>query len=272
MKPRIAASFFSLFTVSVLVACGASEVAPSGPDEDARDTSSTESPTEPTETPEEDPGPPPATCKALAPSKDHLFALHTCDALGADRVCLFRQDNCDISIQCGGQKVEGSVIDGALNFGFALDGKDCTARFVDGKLVGRCDAGGGTCEIAEVEAVRGGEDCPALPEGSLRTRGCGNVSIKCTGSVQHECNVMAACSMGRISDLVVAGTVSERNGAGHFEFNGAEGWDCYVDEATNAQISSGDRERGEWRGTCVNPQGARCRESGGFHGLQLFFE
>lgn len=219
-----------------------------------------------------DAGPPPSTCEALAPSEDHLFALSVCDGLGgSERVCLFRQDNCDWTLQCGAElSFEGSVIDGAGTLGWFIEGSRCTARFVDGRFVGSCEVGG-SCALSEVDAVAGGDACPALPTGSFRTRGCGGVSAKCTGALQHGCTFMAACSIGPVPDLVVAGDVSRVGELGHIAFNGANGWQCYADEPSAEQLAAGEREPGEWRGTCETETG-RCRESGGYHGLQIFFD
>jgi len=51
-----------------------------------------------------------------------------------------------------------------------------------------------------------------------------------------------------------------------------------VDQATAAEIASGDRAANEWYGQCTTPEGGMCRDNydpvakTGFRGLRVYFD
>jgi hypothetical protein len=234
-------------------------------------------------------------CSLLAPSADHLFTLDACELLRdgdgdepgiGEPVCAFRQNNCIWEVNCGNHPLltfGGRLSPGATKATWRLfSGTPCEASFdAQGKMTGRCTVPGEeACQLASKPPVPGGADCPAVPEGTaFHSRGCGGGDpLDCRAAMQHGCNFMAICQFARFPDVVIAGQASYENARGHLAFNGAADYQCQVDQATDAEIESGDREWNEWYGQCVNTAGGTCRdnwnpETGtGYRGLQLFFE
>lgn len=224
------------------------------------------------ELPTGDAGPSVLDCSPLFDGESTaLVAFDTCDALGGERVCYLQQEECGLEVWCDGSMVSGEVLAGRVA-SFTMDGSECTARLEGGRLVGSCTTGTEECAIEAVDPVPGAIECPVVPSLDFRTRGCGSASIACLEAVQHGCAFMAApCSLGRFPFLVIAGETSYEGETSHLEFNGSPGYDCYVD-APSADDITGGRDELEWRGQCETAAGGQCRASGGFHGLQLFFE
>ncbi len=202
-----------------------------------------------------------------------LLALDTCDELGSERVCYIVQEDCELQVWCDDSEVSGTVEPGR-QITFPIDGAECAASHDGDGWVGSCAAAGGSCDITEVEPEAGGDECPTVPSLDFRSRGCGSASIACLEALQHGCAFMAApCSLGRFPFLVIAGETSYSPGTElpHLSFNGAPGFECYVEEPSESEIGGG-RDPLEWRGQCETAAGGMCRASGGFYGLQLFFE
>ncbi|UJR78704.1 hypothetical protein [Sandaracinus amylolyticus] len=236
----------------------------------------------------------PATCGLVAPTSETVFALDSCEELrnGAggepgigQPVCAFRQNNCIWEVNCGNNPLltfSGRIAPGDDTVRWRLlTGTPCEIGFdAEGDLAGQCTVPGeAACMLRSLDPVPGGETCPgAVNDAEFTSRGCG-AAIDCRIAVQHQCAFMALCSFGsRFSDVVIAGRSSYVDGRPHLAFNGLTDWQCYVDEATTAEITSGDRVTGEWYGQCVNPSGGMCRNNynpatgTGFRGLQVFFE
>ncbi|AKF08728.1 hypothetical protein [Sandaracinus amylolyticus] len=236
----------------------------------------------------------PPTCDLVAPASETLFALHSCDELRngvggepgiGEPVCAFRQNNCIWEVNCGNNPLltfSGRIAPGDDSVRWhLLTGTPCEIGFDDaGNLEGECTVPGEeACMLRSIDAVPGGETCPAaVNDAEFTSRGCG-AAIDCRIAVQHQCAFMALCSFTtRFPDVVIAGRSSYVDGRPHLAFNGLTDWQCYVDQATTDEITSGDRVTGEWYGQCVNPSGGMCRNNynpatgTGFRGLQVFFE
>lgn len=231
-------------------------------------------------------------CDSLAPSDEYLFVLNSCEQLrdGGEfpgigvPVCAFRQTNCIWDVQCGNNpqlRFSGRVRPGATNFEWRLaTGTPCEGAFdAEGNMTGMCTVPGqDACMLESIPAVPGNEYCPTL-DADVRSRGCaGGDPLDCRASLQHQCNFMYVCQFSpRFPNLLIAGEASIENGRNHIEFNGAGDYQCYADEASEAQRMSGDRAENEWYGQCVNAAGGMCRDTydpatgSGFRGLQLFF-
>lgn len=227
-----------------------------------------------------------------------LFALDSCDILKngeggvpgiGEPVCAFRQNNCVWEVNCGSPFLtfSGRLEPGesALEWRLAT-GTPCTIEFDEnGNPSGNCTVPGQPpCNLGSLTPVPGGAECPAPAEGrSFTGRGCGDrggTALECRQVMQHGCNFGAICSFtGRFPSVVIAGETSYSTGSrGRIDFNGLANWQCYVDQATDAEITSGDREANEWYGQCVTPEGGMCRDNydpktgSGFRGLQIFFD
>lgn len=229
-------------------------------------------------------------CELLSPDAAQLFALESCAELKSEigePVCAYRQNNCVWELQCGngpGMRFAGRLTPGADRVEFRLaTGTPCELSFdAEGNMTGKCAVPGETaCQVASKPAVPGGDECVALPTGtSFTNRGCGHEGLlACQDFLQHGCRFMAACAFGRYPAIAIAGEASVQDGRNHLEFNGAGDYrECYVDEASEAEIGSGDRIADEWYGQCTNATtGGQCRdnydpETGeGYRGLQVFF-
>lgn len=239
----------------------------------------------------------PPTCGPLSDANEKLFALDSCEMLrdGAgpgepgigQPVCAFRQNNCIWEVNCGNDPMltfTGRSTPGASRVEWKLfTGTPCEASFDSaGNISGSCTVPGQpACAIGNLKSpTPGSASCPALPLGTnFTTNGCGGgVTIDCRLSLQHECDFMAICSYSaRYPDFVVAGTSSFIDGRPHLSFNGLADYKCYVDKATEEEISSGDRQSNEWYGQCTNSVGGQCRDNynpvtkTGFRGLRLYF-
>jgi hypothetical protein len=235
-------------------------------------------------------------CDNLAPTPEHLFALSSCDILrngedGApgigEPVCAFRQNNCIWEVACGSNpllRFSGELAPGATKAEWRLfTGTPCEASFdASGRLTGSCTVPGEeACQLTSRTPAPGGANCPSLPAGTnFRSRGCGGGDpLDCRVALQHECNFMAICGFSsRFPDVMIAGEASFVESRSHLEFNGVGDYQCHVDQATTAEIESGDRAANEWYGQCVNSAGGMCRNNwtpenpNGYRGLQIFFE
>lgn len=237
------------------------------------------------------------TCNLLAPSKDFLFVLDSCDMLKngegqtpgiGQPVCALQQNNCIWNVQCGEDpltRFSGRLTPGATKLEWRLlTGTPCEIQVSPGGAVsGSCTvAGEAPCQLRDIPAVAGGPTCPALPKDrEPRSNGCaGGDPLACRGTLQHGCNQVSICQFSsRFPDLVIAGKTSYgENQRPHFEFNGAGDYRCYVDAALQSEIDSGDREANEWFGDCMNPVGGTCRNNWnpttktGFRSLRVYWD
>ncbi|MBO6933477.1 MAG: hypothetical protein JJ863_00830 [Deltaproteobacteria bacterium] len=230
------------------------------------------------------------SCDLLAPTSEHLFVLEPCETLESigQPICAFRQNGCVWDVQCGDNpelSFSGRLEPGATEVAFQLStGTPCDFEFdADGDMTGACRVPGEVaCELSSTDAVPGGAACPIVPyESDFYSRGCaGGDPLDCRVALQHGCNFMAACDFSsRFQGILIVGEASYGDGMrSHLEFNGAPGYECYVDQATEAEITSGDRAANEWYGQCENASGGMCRDNydpdtgEGFRGLQVFFE
>ena len=209
-------------------------------------------------------------------------------------MCAFRQTGCVWEINCGNNPLlqfTGRVEPDDTGIEWRLaTGTPCEASFdASGRMTGMCTVPGEeACQLRSTTAVPGGETCPVIPNngsGDFYARGCGDGggrALDCRLSLQHGCAFMAACDFsGRFQRVLIAGESSYDSAGeqGHLEFNGVNGFDCYVDEATADDVLNDSRAENEWYGQCVNPEtGGMCRDNydpetgSGFRGLQLFFE
>jgi hypothetical protein len=242
----------------------------------------------------------PASCPQLAGVNEKLFALDSCTELRdgvagepgiGQPVCAYRQNNCIWEVNCGNSpllRFGGRLQPAARRLDWKLaTGTPCDASFdASGTMTGRCTVPGTpACDLTEVAAVPGlAEECPELPGNGFMSRGCGGASIVCRTQLQHACNFMALCSMGPVSDLVVAGAASYQDDIERLDFNGATDRQCHATrrEEISTSVPNGttpDQFSSEWRGDCPSPalEGAGCRGgntpggTSGFFGLQLFF-
>ncbi|WP_437530055.1 hypothetical protein WME79_48990 [Sorangium sp. So ce726] len=240
---------------------------------------------------------PVAACGPLSPSAgEYLFVLDSCDILkngeGAipgigEPVCAFRQNNCIWDVRCGNDPAmafagRAAPADRKVKWRLAT-GTPCEAGFdASGRMTGKCTVPGEeACQLTSKAAVPGGDDCPALPAGTdFYSNGCGGGDpLDCRAALQHGCNFMALCDFSsRNQFLAISGEASYQDERAHLEFNGVGDYKCYVDQATAAEIESGDRAENEWYGQCTNSAGGQCRnnynpETGtGYRGLRLYFE
>lgn len=232
-------------------------------------------------------------CDPLAPGEgEFLFVLDSCPMLKdgegegpgiGEPVCALRQNNCIWEVQCGADLLyAGRVEPGSDTAQWRLaTGTPCELTVDDdGQVSGSCTVPGEeACELSSMEPETDEANCPVLPEGTIwNSRGCGpEGSLGCRVALQHGCDFTAICGFARFDSVVIAGVSSYESERGHLEFNGAPGWQCYVDEATAEDVSSGDRADNEWYGQCVNETGGMCRDNydpttgEGYRGLQVFF-
>lgn len=236
-------------------------------------------------------------CSLLAPTNEHIFVLDSCDNLKlgegqnpgiGEPVCALRQNNCIWDIQCGNDpltKFSGRLTPGAGKLEWRLlTGTPCelTVGKTSGAIRGKCTVPGQTaCDLSNKPAVAGGPSCPVLPPNTdPRSNGCGGGDpLSCRGSVQHGCNYLGICDFtANFPDNIIAGTTSYKSARAHFEFNGLSDYKCYVDQATAAEIASGERAANEWYGQCTNSAGGMCRDNynpttgTGFRGLRVYWD
>lgn len=237
------------------------------------------------------------SCEAISPAgSESLFVLDSCSLLKdgetpeaaiGEPICAFRQNNCIWETQCGRGdqlKYAGRLEPGDASVTWTLaTGTPCELGFdEEGNAFGSCTvAGEEPCQLSSTEPVPGGDACPTLPSGTeFYSHGCGGGDpLDCRLALQHGCDYMAICTFASSNPSVVfAGETLYQDERARFEFNGIEGYSCYVDQATEEEITSGDRVASEWYGQCTNPSGGQCRdnydpETGtGYRGLRLFFE
>jgi hypothetical protein len=239
------------------------------------------------------------SCALLSPTQEHLFVLDSCEILKegegsnpgiGEPVCAFRQNNCVWDVQCGNNpdtKFSGRLKPGATKVEWRLPtGTPCEVSFdASGNVTGKCTVPGqAPCMLKSKPAVPGGEDCPVIPvpeNADFWGRGCGNGNgraLVCRSVVQHGCNFMAACDFSYLTMQLMAGAASYKDERGHLEFNGVNGYQCYVDQATADDVANDNRKETEWYGQCLGPTGGMCRDNydpetgSGFRGLQIFFE
>lgn len=235
-------------------------------------------------------------CQPLSNTNEQLFVLNSCEILEngeggvpgiGEPICAFRQNNCVWEVNCGSPLLTftGKLAPNATKAEWKLlTGTPCEASFdAQGNMTGKCTvAGEESCALNSKEAVPGGEDCPTLaPDtGNYKTRGCGDGAgdgLDCRVAVQHGCSFAAICGFRHLTSNVISGVASYDNERGHLEFSGVNGFSCFVDEPTAADIETGDREANEWYGDCTlgdrmcrNNWNPETRE--GFRGLQLFVD
>lgn len=239
------------------------------------------------------------SCNLIAPKKDFLFVLDSCDILKngeggqpgiGQPVCAIQQNNCVWNIQCGEDpltRFSGKLTPGATKIDFRLlTGTPCeVAVSASGVVSGSCTVQGeAPCMLRSIPAVPGVPGvCPALPANTdPRSNGCaGGDPLECRGTVQHGCNQVSICQFStRYPDVVIAGKTSYGTGTNanrpHFEFNGVGGYKCYLDAALQSEIDSNDRAANEWYGDCVNAAGGRCRNTwngtSGFRSLRVYWD
>lgn len=234
-------------------------------------------------------------CSNLTDTTEKLFVLDSCTELKdgfnqepgiGQPVCIYRQNNCIWEVNCGNDPLltfTGRLQPGATGIEWRLlTGTPCEAKFdATGKVSGSCTVPGqAACALSSTTSVPGQANvCPALPIGTqFYTHGCGPFATECRVALQHGCEFMAACSYGpSYPDVLVAGTASFVGGRSHLSFNGLADYQCVVDQATETEISSGDRATNEWYGQCTNSAGGQCRNNydpvtkTGFRGLRLYF-
>jgi len=235
------------------------------------------------------------TCELVAPAAEHVLVLDSCEALkegeGAnpgigEPVCAVRQNNCVWEVQCGrALKFEGVLEPGGTKLNWTLPtGTPCEISFDEsGEMTGKCQVPEQpACNLSSKEASPGGDECAALPDETVQTRGCGDgqgTGLSCSALVQHGCNFVGTCNFRGIN-AVIAGEIADdgAEGRSRVEFSGVNGYQCYAEEANASDIANDARVAGEWFGDCESASGGVCRNNynvdtnpTGLRGLQLFF-
>lgn len=240
---------------------------------------------------------PPASCDAISPAgAEQIFVLDSCRLLEegdgngtgiGEPLCAFRQNNCIWEVHCG--QGDELIYSGRLEPGDTAaqwnlaTGTPCELSFDDeGNPTGACTVPGEEpCQLGSREPEPGSDECPTLPDGTeFYSRGCGGGDpLDCRLAMQNGCDYMAICAFSDSNPSVIfAGETLYQDERARFEFAGLGDYACYVDQATEEEIASGDRDDSEWYGQCTTPEGGQCRdnydpETGeGYRGLQIFFE